>query len=333
LRHAAFRDTLHVTKTVIIGTFTPASGRFMDTHIVETPAARAVSGMKPDWDLIHYIRAHIERKFADVEVELLPYPHIIMADFFPADVYEKIIDLNLFHDNRGAEWFTKEQLTRGNKREISPYDHRLQINFHVGHKYEATPETKQFWRSVSDVFLADQWFTKLIYSKFPAYFLLRYGELVNQPNFFDMFRRENFLQRHEPGYYIGPHTDIPTRVFTCLFTFADKPGSEEAGTLLLRHKDPNVRCEGVQHYTNWEDFEVVKEAPYRPNGFMLFFKTPQSWHAVRKITEDCTNQRFGMQFQFYEPRQLFRYLTRDEARGRGVLPPTAATEPAAAAAE
>jgi hypothetical protein len=244
-----------------------------------------------------------------------------MANFFPDDVYRQIISRNLFNQNRGVEWFTKEQMAaRGQKREMSPYDHRMQINFHVGHKYDAPPATKRFWRSISDVFMADDWWPKLIFSKFPSYFLLRYGEFATHPDFFQKFRRENFLQRHEPGYFIGPHTDIPTRVFTCLFTFADRPGFEPFGTLLLRHKDPMVRCEGVQHYTNWDDFEVVKEAPYAPNNFMLFFKTPQSWHAVRKITDDVPNQRYGMQFQFYEPKVLFRYLTREEAKGRAASP-------------
>ncbi len=304
----------------------------MVTHVLAKPAARAISGMKPDRHLVKYIRAHIEARLATQDIELLPYPHLIMSNFFPDDVYRKIIDWNLFRHNRGEEWYTQEKLALENKLGVSPYDHRLQINFHSGHKYQAAPEVKQFWRSVSDAFLADDWFPKLIFAKFPAYFLLRYGELVNQPDFFSLFRRENFLQRHEPGYFIGPHTDIPSRVFTCLFTFADRPGWEQFGTLLLRHKDPNIRCEGTQHYTNWEDFEVIKEAPYSPNNFMLFFKTRHSWHAVRTITDDVPGQRYGMQIQFYERPQMLRYLTRDKAKGRREPPAEISTAEAPAAA-
>jgi hypothetical protein len=85
-----------------------------------------------------------------------------------------------------------------------------------------------------------------------------------------MFRKELFLQRHEIGYHIGPHTDIPTRVFTCIFSFAERPGFERFGTELLAHKDRMVRCWGNDHY-DMSDFVVRKVAEYKPNNFFLFF--------------------------------------------------------------
>ena len=71
-----------------------------------------------------------------------------------------------------------------------------------------------------DIF-GDSSFPKLVSTEFPEYFAIRYGELAQRDDFFDRYRREFFLQRHERGYYIGPHTDIPSRVFTCIFSFAD----------------------------------------------------------------------------------------------------------------
>ncbi len=115
-----------------------------------------------------------------------------------------------------------------------------------------------------------------------------------------LFTKEFFLQRHEPGYYIGPHTDVPARVFTCIFALEDRAGYEKFGTQLLVPKDRLDRCWGNDHYPP-EDFDVVKIAPYKPNNFLLFFKTRHSFHAVEAITEDVPNQRYGMQFQFYEP--------------------------------
>lgn len=254
------------------------------------------------------LRKHIETKIGGSEISFWPFPHMIINDFFPSDVYQEIVERNLFRKNRGKEWFTKEELTK--RRSPSPYDHRLQINFHNNQNYDADEADREFWGMMTKTFLEDSWFPKLVATKFPEYFAIRYGELVQRDDFFDRFRREFFLQRHEPGYYIGPHTDIPSRVFTCIFSFADRPGFEEFGTLLMRHKDPMVRCTGHQHYTNWEDFEVAKNAEYRPNNFLLFFKTPHSFHAVRTITEEVPNQRYGMQFQFYEPKEgLFRFLT------------------------
>ena len=140
-----------------------------------------------------------------------------------------------------------------------------------------------------------------MFNKYEDYFRLRFGDLVNDSDFFTLFRKEVFLQRHEPGYYIGPHTDVPTRVFTCIFSFADRNGFEGFGTQLLKPKDRLARCWGNDHYRPSNDFDIAKIAPYKPNNFLLFFKTRQSFHAVDAITDDVPNQRYGMQFQFYEP--------------------------------
>ena len=102
------------------------------------------------------------------------------------------------------------------------------------------------------------------------------------------------------GYFIGPHTDTPTRVFTCIFSFADRPGFEEFGTELCIPKNPRLRCWGNNHYSP-DGFIVKKIAPYKPNNFLLFFKTRQSFHSVKEIDKPVPNKRYGMQFQFYEP--------------------------------
>jgi hypothetical protein len=118
-----------------------------------------------------------------------------------------------------------------------------------------------------------------------------------------------FVQRHEPGFCIGPHTDLPTRIFTCIFSFADREGFDEYGTQLLAHRNRLVRCWGTDHYAA-DDFVVRKLVPYRPNNFLLFFKTRHSFHAVAAIDEHVPNQRYGMQFQFHEPPEgVFRDLS------------------------
>ncbi len=53
-----------------------------------------------------------------------------------------------------------------------------------------------------------------------------------------------------------------------------------------------------------------KLVPYRPNNFLLFFKTRHSFHSVAAVGEDVPNQRYGMQLQFHEPQGgVFRDLS------------------------
>jgi hypothetical protein len=253
------------------------------------------------------MRAHIEKKLGAATLETSPFPHLLIQDFFPNGVFEKMMRYNPFGANRGEEWLSKERSAEVSSR--TPYFARKQINFHANQPFEAPEDERTFWDEITACFLGDDWFPRLIYQKYPDYFRLRFGDLVDEPGFFGHMRRELFLQRHEPGYYIGPHTDIPTRIFTCIFAFAETPGFEQFGTELLTPKDSMERCWGLDHYAP-EGFEVKKLAPYAPNNFLLFFKTRHSFHSVRAIDDTVPNQRYGMQFQFYEPHGgLFRDLS------------------------
>jgi hypothetical protein len=244
------------------------------------------------------IRNHIEAKFAAARVENSPYPHLIIEDFWPGDVFEKLIEWNPFKQNAGSRWMDEKESRNVSAR--TPYHARKQINFHADEPFDAPQEQLEFWNAIKELFLGDDWFPRLVLEKFPLIFQYRFGDLTEEDDFFNLFYREFFLQRHEPGYEIGPHTDIPSRVFTCIFSLAREEGWEEYGTELLRPKDRLDRCWGNDHY-DYEKFEIAKIAPYKPNNFLLFHKTRHSFHSVRSITPDVPDERYGMQFQFYEP--------------------------------
>jgi hypothetical protein len=269
---------------------------FVNLSLYERELARARS--QGAERMLEAIRTHVANKLAQAELELSPFPHLIVERFFPDEVFEKILEFNLFRQNEGREWLSKEASVSVTSR--TPYHARKQIDLYVREPIRGSLEHAQFWSTLSRCFLGDDWFPRLVYQTFPTYFRLRFGDLVDDPDFFSLFRRELFLQRHEPGYYIGPHTDIPIRIFTAIFSFADQAGYEEFGTELLAPDDRLARCWGLDHYKP-TGFRVSKIAPYAPNNFLLFFKTRQSFHSVRAITEDVPNQRYGMQFQFYEP--------------------------------
>lgn len=260
---------------------------------------------------VEQIRQHIESKIEQATIEPYPFPHLIIENFFPEPVFAKILKYNPFKKNRGTEWLTKEKSAK--IKTNTPYHARKQINLLLN-DFAVSEVEQEFWNEFRRCFIEDKWFEKLIINKYKEYFIIRFGELVESENFCELFERQLFLQRHEPGYYIGPHTDVPTRIFTCIFAFADRDGFEEYGTELIVPKDKMARCWGSDHYSP-DNFEtrVRVLAPYKPNNFLLFFKTRQSFHAVRAIDETVPNQRYGMQFQYYEPSAgLFKDLSRPD---------------------
>lgn len=243
------------------------------------------------------LRDHIDRKLAAAVLEMSPFPHLIVEEFFPADVYAGVLRHNPFRDRPGEEWLPREASANVTTR--TPYADRKQVDLRR-ERPDVPAESLAFWQTIRACFLADHWFQRRIVAAYEEYFALRFGDLVKDHDFYSLLSTELFLQRHERGFFIGPHTDLATRVFTCIFSFADRPGFEAYGTQLLAHRDRLVRCFGNDHHAR-DEFVVRKLAPYKPNNAFLFFKTRQSFHAVPVIDTDLPNDRYGMQFQFHEP--------------------------------
>lgn len=255
------------------------------------------------------LRDHLDAKFEGRTVTPFPSPHLIIENFFPDEVYEQILEFNPFKSTDGRKWISESEAAK--RRQSTPYYLRKQVDLENG-EFEGSPEARAFWKVISDALLKDHWLANRLYKTYPAYFEIRFGEAVLEKDFFGQLRHGMFVQRHEAGYEIGPHTDSPHRVFTCIFAFADQPGNEQYGTQFVRPKDPRVRCWGDLHHED-RDFEVATLAKYARNSFVVFFKTRQSFHSVKKLDHELPNQRYGMQLGYYEPaRGLFRDLSRPD---------------------
>ena len=257
------------------------------------------------------LRAHIAKKLEGQTATVFPSPHLILQDFFPEDVFQQILKFNPFIGgaNRGREMIDSKTMKK--VRQDTPYDRRKQIDLEK-EDFVAAPDAEKFWNMISEALMGDDWLAKQIYKVYPPFFDLRFGEAVLQPNFFSQLRRKLVVQRHDAGFRIGPHTDAPHRVFTCIFAFAEREGFEEYGTEFVRPRDPKVRCWGDLHHKP-EDFEVVKVAKYARNSFLVFFKTRHSFHAVKPLIAGIPNDRFGAQLAYYEPTGgLFRDLSRPD---------------------
>ena len=256
---------------------------------------------------IETIRAHIADRIDASALKMKPFPYLVIEEFFPKEIFDMLLEHNPFSHDEGKEWISKKaQLLTKNK---TPYHLRNQINFYENQEFDSE-ETKKLWETIQRVFLEDYWFVELIHKKFPEYFDIRFGNFFKKSNY-KHFESQMFLQRHQESYSIGPHTDIANRIFTCIFALASETGYEQYGTEILEPLESNESCWGDYHHDK-DKFRVVDVAPYKPNNFLLFFKTRHSFHAVPEITPDIPNGRYGMQFQFYEPDGgVFKDLSRD----------------------
>lgn len=98
------------------------------------------------------------------------------------------------------------------------------------------------------------------------------------------------------NYEIGPHTDSYTRNAT-IVTFLGPKSDLKIGTriytdLIDRHKDKWEKT----HY-KFDNFEEFKMIDYYPGSSVDFKVSPNSYHGVPKINENC--ERISIQYFIY----------------------------------
>ena len=103
---------------------------------------------------------------------------------------------------------------------------------------------------------------------------------------------ESQLIRHRPGYFLGPHSDLHTKLVVLLIYLAPDENTAHLGTSLYRPKDPSFTCPNSTHY-QFEDFINVKTAPYKPNSMLAFFRSDVSFHGLEPLVESDVQRQWA----------------------------------------
>ncbi|WP_295543973.1 hypothetical protein [uncultured Thiohalocapsa sp.] len=242
------------------------------------------------------IRAHFAARVRDTAIARSPFPHMVIESALPTEIYQRVLATasrpDLMPDAFGDPVWTRRLKFK------TWYDRRFQRS--LAQRARNPQDDRLLWQALAAVFTDVEFLAHVLDAALPDYLALRFGDARRSPGFWQRLQVQAFTQRHAPGYRLEAHTDIPTRVATIIFSFADSTDHERAGTLLLRPKDPLQVCSGNLHYP-LAGFELATIAPYRPNTALLFFKTRHSWHAVSPEAHKAPNGRYGMQVQLYEP--------------------------------
>lgn len=99
----------------------------------------------------------------------------------------------------------------------------------------------------------------------------------------DSFIQDLLLIKDYEGYQIPPHTDSTKKVISALFYLPEDSSIEHEGTAIYVPKEKGFTCNvGVHH--NFDDFEKVWTAPFKPNSCLIFARTENSFHGV-EITD------------------------------------------------
>ncbi|HXM35869.1 MAG TPA: hypothetical protein VN920_11820 [Pyrinomonadaceae bacterium] len=221
--------------------------------------------------------AHVTDRLRASEVLLDPYPHYYLENVFPADYYQALL-------NHLPAAGVYQNLFEVTDLKLDHFRQRDQRDLNEGWTESLPDELRDFW----DHF--DQWFlgpelASAVLDSFAEPLRARFGEKESWP----AVSVESQLIRHRAGYFLGPHSDLHTKIVVLLLYLAPDRSAEHLGTSLYRPKDPEFRCPNSTHYP-FDDFVRVKTAPYRPNSLLAFFRSDVSFHGLDPLSEeDVTN--------------------------------------------
>ncbi len=216
---------------------------------------KSVTSVTP---LVHFIE-----RLQTARVELDPFPHYFLEGVFPDDYYQ-----DLLHHLPSSDVY--ENLYEVTDLKLDHFRHRDQRDMNDGWTDKLSPDLKPFWISFNEWFMAPQLAQAVLES---------FG---SQRTSWPEVSVESQFIRHRAGYFLGPHSDLYTKLVVLLIYLAPDNSAEHLGTSLYRPKDPSFACPDSKHYP-FEDFIRVKTAPYRPNSLLAFMRSDISFHGLEPL--------------------------------------------------
>jgi hypothetical protein len=140
-------------------------------------------------------------------------------------------------------------------------------------------ELRRFWEEFNTWFLSPE-LAQAVLDSFAEPMQSRFGNKARWP----AVSVETQLIRHKAGYFLGPHTDLSSKLVVLLIYLAPDDNHQQMGTSVYRPKKSGFVCPDSAHYP-FEDFVRVKTAPYRPNSLLAFERSDRSFHGVEPLVE------------------------------------------------
>jgi hypothetical protein len=225
---------------------------------------------------------HLIARLQCVTVEVDPFPHFYLDHVFPDDYYTQLL-ANLPSTD------VYENLYEVTDLKLSHFRHRNQRDMNAGWTARLPSDLQPFWNSFNEWFLGSE-LAHAVLNSFSR-------ERASWP---EVTVESQFI-RHRAGYFLGPHSDLYTKLVVLLIYLAPDNNSEHLGTWLYRPKDPAFSCHESKHYP-FEDFIRVKTAPYRPNSVLAFMRSDISFHGLEPLsqTDVATEGRDVIQYVLHD---------------------------------
>jgi hypothetical protein len=226
------------------------------------------------------IEAHVSRAVERAEMVLDPFPHLVVDQWLPADVYRTMI--------RGLPppiFFAAREMSR----------QRMTVPFSFG---------PTFARRVWD-FIADEIVGRILRATLSARFAPLIDEYVRGivgPRADDtqlaLSTSDGRIMLRRPGYVITPHRDPKWGFVTGLVYLAREGDPETYGTQLYRVRDDGEAPNDKPYYVAEDRCELVRSVPFRANTLCAFLNSAGAHGAsIPADAQPPTLERYLYQFR------------------------------------
>lgn len=242
--------------------------------------------------------SHFIERLRSARVEADPFPHYYVEGVFPEDYYQEML-------RRLPGSGIYENLYEVTTLKLDHFRHRFQRDLTDGWTNALPRELQPFWNSFNEWFLSPE-LAQAVLESFAEPLRPRIGD---KPSWPEVSVEAQFI-RHKPGYFLGPHSDLYTKLVVLLLYLAPDNRNEKLGTSLYRPKVEGFSCPDSKHYS-FDDFIRAKTAPYRPNSLLAFVRSDISFHGLDPLSKQDVAASDG--------RDVIQYVVHDKAARQAYL--------------
>jgi len=209
--------------------------------------------------------AHMVQQLENAEVSDVPFPHFVVHNLFPEDVYAQMMEL--------LPATSSYKLM--DKHNYGAHETRFRMSMEDA-QLATLPETQaNLWRAVRDS-IGDPAVKRTVFRKLESGVKFRFGISAKQVEEAPGFPLPE-LYRELSGYSIAPHPDTRRKVVTMQVAL---PADESQANLGTEFYKRSVNPTTLLRFPR--GFETVKRMPFLPNSgyaFVVLNKiSKKSWH-------------------------------------------------------
>lgn len=218
-----------------------------------------------------------------------PFPHIVIHDALPNDIYEELSE-----NYPATDVITSDNPLKNN------YRYQLSIN-----NTWRNEKVAQVWQDFAKYHTSQTFYEDVlqILGPFLPLYYHHLGNLFSRETIWRNKGVKRFSHKYmaldcqiginspvlEPSTVIGPHLDNPVELYAGLFYLRHPQDDSKGGHLLTYEQlDKNKRYKPKTQIPE-QELQVKNIIPYEKNMFALIFCTPNSIHGVtpRSVTPHC----------------------------------------------